>query len=199
MFLPQLLFVTMVIKARDILRICPTDIYAFGRRGVVPSPSKEHIVPQKYLCKKSVNDPHNIFVCTSLVNSNRGILPFGVIDWNDPNKQAIDGLTGLPSPHWTIGGPDLCVKNRKIWMPPVEARGAIARACLYMRWKYPSIQRGFPVVSSSIIYEWHLLYPPKQWELERHQGLMLKFGIPPNPFIVEDAKKLKGCGILRLE
>lgn len=175
--------VIMAIRAKDFLKISPMDIYC-RRVGRIPSPTKEHIVPQKYLTKKAVNNPHNIFICTSLVNSLRGSLPFGVVYSNDTNRILIDGLTGLDTSKRQLyeSHANLCIKNKRVWMPPIHARGPIARTCMYMYDYYPDLRNKF-VVDPDILEEWGS-YPITQWEKKRNKDISLVFGIPPNHYIL---------------
>ena len=186
---PRPLLLVMLFKAKDFVKFSPVDIYS-ARVGRIPSPSKEHIIPKKYLSKQAARNPHNIFICTSLVNSLRGSLPFGVINREDKTRLIIDGATGLEkSPVMSKEEHFLCIRNKTHWMPPFHARGPIARTCLYMLWMYPEMTRLFPT-HRDLIEEWST-YPVSEWELIRNEKVSQAFGIDPNPFVVTSSTRPK--------
>lgn len=182
MLFQQVLWIAMSVKAKNFLKLSPVDIYS-AQYGRISSPTREHIIPKKYLTREAAKDPHNIFICTSLVNSLRGVLPYGNIGWTDPARQVIDGTTGLMLPNTVLGGPDVCVRNKTHWMPPFHARGPISRTCLYMWDRYPYTYDRFPL-NDDVIGEWSL-YPVEEWEKTRNKLIADRFGIRENPFVLQ--------------
>lgn len=174
----------MRMNAKHILKtVCSKDIYSSRWIGI-HEPTREHIVPQSFLPSTALkNDLNNIFICTKRVNSLRGRLPFSVIPLSEPNKIVIDGKTGIKT-NWDgeFSGPDICIKTKRTFMPPIQSRGSIARACLYMGYQYPQVYRRIfdNVIDINTAYEWHVLYPVEEWEILRSLHIH-RLGFPINP------------------
>lgn len=169
----------MFLSAHRILeKVCPVDIYS-TQRVIVPSPTREHIFPRKYLpSKKAIDDLNNIFVCTSTMNSMRGVLPFGNASVTD--GLCLDGRTGLPFLEGQCFATDECIRGRGIFIPPVHARGAIARTCMYMAVQYSlNVSQA---IEPELLLHWDLQYPPEPWELERAFRIW-RLGYHFNPFV----------------
>lgn len=173
--------------ASDFLRfISCQDIYS--RRCTVdhfPSPSREHIVPKRWLpTKEAIVNPYNIFICTSLVNSRRGSLRFA--DENQLNNNAtkhikMDGYTGIVVDR--DDDENTCIIIPKTaFIPPPHARGPIARTCMYMLDQYPIIPGN--IISTSLMHQWHEEHPVTDWEMERQRRIIHYFPtVSKNPYV----------------
>lgn len=180
------LWIKMGLKAQDIVKhISAHDIYS-SRVGLIPSPTREHVVPQSYLQKKHVNDLNNIFICTSAINTYRGKLSYGMIDENDSGIIALNGYAGYIEKFepYMLNHPDFCVKTKKKFLPPQRSRGAIARTCMYMADTYSEYEK---IISENVLHfnlaeEWDYMYPPMRWEIMRANKL-IEMGYPANKYV----------------
>lgn len=168
-----------------IKEISPIDIYSSLKKDI-PCPTKEHIVPNKYLINSKMSkDLNNLFVCNYKINIERGILPYGKINDTKLSNIILDGRNGLRRDfNHDIDNKDLCIKTKNIFYPPPQSRGAIARTCLYMMDQYPVINHIIreKVLKYSILDEWNEEYPVEDWEKIRAINIYLK-GYPLNKFI----------------
>ena len=80
--------------------------------------NREHVYTQSAF-PNSKKDNHNIFACEGQINNNRGNLKFAEVTHNSSTRQVIFG-------HTTD-----CYKEGDYFEPCDEAKGEIARACLY--------------------------------------------------------------------
>lgn len=176
----------MRLSASEILKkVCPIDIYS-SRIGNIPSPSREHIVPQKFLHRSHTADLNNIFVCTSAVNTHRGVLSYGVLRGADAGVVLLDGRFGCPATEDDdVYAWDLCLKSKAAFMPPSHSRGAIARTCLYMSEAYPEYRRTIAenVMQTDLLHEWDSIYPIGEWETNR-SSLIHSLGFPRNTIVL---------------
>ncbi len=173
-------------KAQHILRhISSFDIYS-SARFCIPSPTREHVVPSKYLSPTQRRDLNNIFVCTAAMNTLRGTLPYDTTCLYHPNTVCFDGTTGWPLESLVWSGPDVCIKNKESFTPPIHSRGAIARSCMYMLEQYPSLGPCIldSVMSESTMRAWDALYPVQKWEVCRSLRIA-RHGFPLNVFVVQ--------------
>jgi endonuclease I len=168
--------------------ISPIDIYS-SNIAIISSPSREHIVPKIYLNKQMSKDLNNIFICNSLINSQRGILPFNISNHqNNVSKiQLFDGKTGLPictNANAFVSIKDINMKTKKYFLPPEHSRGPIARTCLYMMNQYPALEVDIvsKVMNHELIINWDNTYPVANWEIIRAHNIY-KYGFPMNPFV----------------
>jgi len=161
----------------------------------------EHIVPAKRLgedlpcwtqkiCKTRVGEPykgraccshqsqtfqkreadlHNLVPAIGLLNQARGTLSFGKVDFHIPNF---------------MGCPLKIDRTKKLVEPMPHIRGTIARAYLYMQ-DYHHIK--LPHEEYSRYQQWHLRYPPDQWEI-KWNALIKAIQGNSNPYI-ETMKK----------
>ena len=170
-------------KARFLLRhVCEIDIYS-SRVKTIVSPTREHIVPCKYLSSFQKNDLNNIFVCTSTINAVRGAMPFIDLNMTDTSNKYYDGAMGWLYDDHVLSSPDLCTQSKLGFTPPLHSRGAIARSCMYMIEQYPSLG---PIISTNVMtyhtmMMWNALYPVQDWEKRRSRRIAL-LGYPLNPF-----------------
>lgn len=182
-------FITMTIllRARELVRlgICPIDLYSSSTMFNIASPTREHVVPKSLLkgSRGAYADLNNIFVCTSMMNSWRGRRAYGNVL---APKIILDGRTGFDvENHLTVAPADLCrVGMCERFEPPSHAKGPIARTCLYMEEKYPSIAGliATRVLHPDTAHEWHERYTIKDWEKKRRE-LLAKMGYPLNPYL----------------
>ena len=174
------------VKASRILRtVCPVDIYS-SRWRVVPSPTREHIVPKKFLSKSAGADLNNIFVCTSGMNSRRGLRRFHPIEVNEKGAVVLDGSTSEVVEDGSLVDPgDVCLTAQNRFYPPSHARGPIARVCMYMGQTYPSFEKNIieHVLDVNTMLLWDKMYPIQEWEIERARNIR-KLGYPRNKFVL---------------
>jgi endonuclease I len=124
------------------------------------------------------------------MNSFRGVLPFGIIDDpQEPGVTVLDGYYGneVDLAAETVDEADMSLKTNHRFMPPAHARGAIARACLYMCERYPSFRRDIlnEVIDVDTMLEWDRAYPVMDWEITRSQRI-LALGYSLNTFVCKD-------------
>jgi endonuclease I len=185
-------------KATKILKnVCPIDLYS-SRMKRVPSATREHVVPKKLLSKSASADFNNIHVCTSAMNSHRGVLPFGKIDRQEPGVTILDGYYGTevdPIVDAVVDEADTSLKTLGRFMPPAHARGAVARACLYMCERYPTFRDDIlnEVMDIETMLEWDREYPVMGWEISRSLRI-LALGYPLNTFVCKDISRLPRNG-----
>ena len=176
------------VKASRILKtVCPVDIYS-SRWGVVPRPTREHIVPKKFLSSSAGADLNNIFVCTSVMNSKRGLRRFDTIHVNEKGVIVLDGSTSevIGNGDGSMFDPrDVCLMAQNRFYPPSHARGAIARVCMYMGQTYPSFEKNIfeHVLDVNTMLLWDKMYPIQEWEIERARNIR-KLGYPRNKFVL---------------
>jgi endonuclease I len=184
----SLCFLHMAIKAQEIVKtISPLDIYS-SRNGLIPSATREHVLPRKFLSKADTNDLNNIFVCTSAVNTHRGILRYDTFQGDEEGLMVINGRTGYIEDFCMdlVGHPDYCLKSKHKFMPPPHSRGAIARTCMYMADKNLSYEKIIHshVLDLNVLEEWNYLYPVNEWEILRSNNIF-KLGYPKNKFVLQ--------------
>lgn len=153
-------------KAVDILKkICERDLYSQNRGFGVICPSREHVVPKKYLDHSIVNDLYNIFVCNSRVNSIRNCLPYKELSIGI----LLDGRNGQLMEDFHDN--HTCIYIPSIgFTPPPWAKGVVARTCLYMQTKYPHLKLE-KVLDPDLALHWSSLYPIQDWEVQRLQHI----------------------------
>ena len=122
----------------------------------------EHIYPKSKINKTAHNDFHNIYRTSVFYNSLRS------------NYQYINGLNDSSI---------ISHKNKK-FVPRECDKGIIARALIYMTWKY-----GYkPFIDTNLLYNWTLCYKPTIFEYN-HNLIVKKFQGYDNPFIMNYNKK----------
>lgn len=178
--------ISMSLKAKHILRrICPFNIYSSSNTCI--EPSREHIVPQSMMPHVLSKDLNNIFVCASRTNTIRGNLPFASIRINEPSLEIYNGTTGHKI-NLNVKGEDICMKTKSAFTPPIKARGAIARTCLYMGTQYPYLSRVIftQVISLKTAIKWNRIYPVEEWERQRSLKIYT-LGFPRNIFVLSSS------------
>jgi endonuclease I len=122
----------------------------------------EHIYPKSKINKTAHNDFHNIYRTSVFYNSLRS------------NYQYINGLNDSSI---------ISHKNKK-FVPRECDKGIIARALIYMSWKY-----GYKhFIDPNLLYNWTLCYKPTLSEYN-HNLIVKKFQGYDNPFIMNYNKK----------
>jgi len=162
----------------------PDNVLLVYTRRSVPKETwgeynREHMWPQSVgLDDVARTDLHNLFACDTTVNGDRGRLPFDDCD-NCPTH-----------PEATLVRTD-----DRVWEPPDEVKGDIARALLYMDVRYeggdePALtlydggkceaDACFPGLSR--VLAWHALDPVSEAELARNDRVE-KWQNNRNPFV----------------
>lgn len=117
-------------------------------------------------------DMHNLFPAVGELNADRGNFPFAP----------------LPGLHRMYGNCPMKVDfRRRLADPPDRARGPLARAYLYMSWRYalklaPDMERTYNL--------WNRRHPPTPWECRRNQEIARIQG-NDNPFITKACRSGK--------
>lgn len=162
----------LFLRVRDIYStVSPCDIYStleFCRQPM----SREHIVPRQFLSRTQEDDLMNIFLTSYGMNCHRSSKRFGNIHNSVTHRTVIDGISAKKVDRVFAPGPDMSVCTEAMFMPPVSRRGAIARTCLYMYDKYPSLQDIIEqnVMDRNTLKEW-LMYPIEDWEAQRYNNI----------------------------
>lgn len=150
------------------------DVYT-GRRVVVGDQppangvmNTEHSWPQSQGTSSNPArcDLHHLFPVDSDANSERGSLPFGVVqfaDWSRGGSMRGDNISGV-----------------EVFEPRDAHKGDVARAMLYM-----SIRHNLTMTSSqeALFQSWHAADPVDAWELRRTLIIEEEQGVA-NPFVV---------------
>lgn len=171
--------------------ISPQDIYS--SRSIIetfPSATKEHIIPKKWLKKERnyrffLHHPQNIFVCTALINSYRGSLPFRNISLIDDHKiKILDGRSGMLLQDRDPLNECMVLRNTA-FLPPIHSRGAISRTCMHMLDLYPSLPIHEHVLDKTTMIEWNEEYPVTEWEIERQLKLKYFMHVSINTHVIQ--------------
>jgi len=126
-------------------------------------------------------DVHQVKPADSTVLLLKGILSFGMCG-------TVEFQDVCVSPANSETGPETA-QDSKIWQPPVNSRGQIARALLYMDLRYPqlTLKDCGPFESDmgylSQMLEWHELFPPTDAEIRRNNRSCSRWQGNRNPFI----------------
>ena len=113
---------------------------AFKGRNCASKVNKEYRYMQ--------SDLHNLYPSIGAVNGSRSNYNFSI----------------LPSAKADFGSCLVKIDNRNV-EPPESARGAIARAYLYMEWRYPRYKMSKP--QKQLMHTWNIQYPVSEWECIR--------------------------------
>jgi subtilisin-like proprotein convertase family protein len=136
------------------------DVYT-GREingGKIPSSSDmnvEHTWPQsKGATGEAKSDLHHLFPTDSKANSTRGSFPFGKV----------------VTVQWSQGGSKfgLDAQGRKVFEPPDEHKGNVARALFYFSAEY---NKRIPPEEESVLREWNKLDKVDAAELARNEKI----------------------------
>ena len=153
--------------------------------------NREHSWPNSYGIDSegpAYSDLHHLFACDANVNSSRGN-KFYDRSW------AGDGSLANPAHVEAVGSST----DRDSWQPPVDQRGNLARALLYMDVRYAGDVAGeldleltdeLSLVTSTnrfmgrltTLLCWHLLDPVDERERQRNEGVF-EFQNNRNPFV----------------
>lgn len=126
-------------------------------------------------------DVHQVKPADSTVLLRKGILSFGMCD-------TVEFADACVSPANSETAVDTAQDN-KIWQPPVNARGEIARALLYMDLRYPllTLQDCGPFEDAmgylSQMLQWSADSPPNEMEIRRNNQACSRWQGNRNPFI----------------
>ena len=130
--------------------------------------NREHVFTQSAF-PKSATDNHNIFACEGLINNERGNKPFAELKDKGGSRVSVHG-------HVTD-----CYQTSSLFEPCDEAKGEVARACLYV-----SVYHGYNLSSIfdsvDTCLKWNATYTVTPREIYRNnivQGLQGN----RNPFI----------------
>lgn len=165
---------------RVLLNKCITPIVIYGRKNCQMT-NIEHIVPQSLsIDKHCVKDMHMMFLSNIYLNGIRNNYKY--IDENEIKEEDKvlmyneDGNyeTDIKKYHCGI------ISNRKIFIPPKESRGLIARSILYYKYQYRgNIKR---IINEDTLYDWGMKYEVSKEEYQRNIDIY-KFQENINPFI----------------
>lgn len=154
--------------------------------------SLEHIYPISHMTNDAKIDMHNLFKTTKYLNNARSNYKF-----SDYQEYVI-----YPNNTWFIINND--VKNNKNWIslennnyvnhkqklfiPSNESKGIIARAILYITFKYKfKLER---VINLDTLISWYLKYPPTNKE-KYHNNYVKKIQFTDNKFISSYKSNIK--------
>lgn len=132
----------------------------------------EHIIPRSFVKfnekeKLTVNDLHLLYLSNAKINSHRNNFSFGIINDNLPSTVFITEIgekTEFPS-H--------CKKNKKLRLfePPQESKGVIARTVAYYTWNY-NVDVGNQVLHYKLLKKWNRENPVNQQEIEKNNKIL---------------------------
>lgn len=140
--------------------------------------TREHIVPQSLLTSKEMKyDLHNIQLCDFKTNTQRSNYRYCICLQNTTtNVYQCDRYEEFFScSKWT---------RKKCFSIHEEYKGIVARTCMYMIHRYPSLHSKIMrhVLPRETMLEWNKKYPIQKMEKERAEAIENITGIP-NPFI----------------
>ncbi len=130
-----------------------------------PNSNRKECRKQSPMFNRMEADLHNLYPTVSKANSIRGSLTFGIIDGISQNECDFE-------------------VDEQSFEPPPSARGAIARALLYMSNEYGADLNKAAEASNlnDLVTYWHCNYPVEQKEIERNKQIFEIQGTD-NPFV----------------
>jgi endonuclease I len=160
------------------------------KSGVASGWNREHLWPQSYGVGSTgadTSDVHALRPADWNVNAARGNLPFS---WCNVSTKCRD-VPAHPEAHASTG------KDSSVFMPPVQVRGDVARALMYMAVRYDGSDKDTtalrladcpcPTTSTmgvlSVLLQWHALDPPSPLEIARNDRVCRKYQGNRNPFV----------------
>ena len=133
----------------------------------------EHIVPQSYLKKykvdkKAKKDLHILFNSNTELNSHRQNYKFDILE------RPYIGLDIYGKKLPDFSNESYCKKNvkKKIFDPPEESRGKIARSIGYFYWFY-NIEFNNHIIDRKLLIQWNKKYKVTEEEKNRNNKIFL--------------------------
>lgn len=153
--------------------------------------SLEHIYPISHMTDSAKIDMHNLFKTTKFLNNARSNYKF--TDYEEllfyPNNTWITIKNDVNNKNW------ICLENnnyvnhkQKLFIPSNESKGIIARAILYITFKYKfKLEK---VINFDTLISWYIKYPPTNKE-KYHNNYVKKIQYTDNKFISSYKSNIK--------
>ena len=158
----------------------------------------EHTYPQsKTTAEAGKSDLHHIFPTRSLVNSNRGSLPFGDIAPNSVDKWYFENQVLSSAPPSNVLEWYSKINNNQFFEPREVHKGNVERAMFYYYTMYQNNADGadpnFFNNQKSTLCAWHLDDPVDSLEWLRNDRIAIYQSFKKNPFVL-DCTLPERCG-----